>query len=324
MGVLIDGKWRADSEFPTDASGRFVRKDSQFRNWITADGAPGPSGDGGFKAEAGRYHLYVSYACPWAHRTLIFRKVKGLEALIDVSVVHWRNGPDGWLFAPAPRTTEDAVNHKPFLREIYTLAEPGYSGRVTVPVLWDRQRSTIVNNESADIIRMFNSAFDALGATAGDYYPEALRDQIDEINVRIYKDVNNGVYRCGFAKTQAAYDEAVSALFATLDELDAQLGEQSYLLGEQITEADWRLFVTLLRFDPVYVGLFKCNIRRIEDYPNLRRYRDELLGLPGIEETIDLEHIRRHYYESLLNINPTGIVPAGPRAVVLTATSARS
>jgi glutathionyl-hydroquinone reductase len=311
-GQLIDGKWATGSAPSHDKRGHFVRRDSSFRSWITPDGAPGPTGEGGFKAEAGRYHLYVSYACPWAHRTLIFRKLKGLEVDIGVSVVNWLMGDDGWTFAPGRGVVVDNVNGARALYEIYLKATSDYTGRVTVPVLWDKQKKTIVNNESADIIRMFNSAFDGAGAKAGDYYPEPLRAGIDEINARVYSTVNNGVYRCGFASTQDAYDEAVSALFATLDDLEARLGESRFLFGDQLTEADWRLFVTLLRFDPVYVGLFKCNIRRIEDYPNLRRYRNELRNWPGVEETVDLFHIKHHYYESLRFINPQGIVPAGP------------
>jgi glutathionyl-hydroquinone reductase len=312
-GHLVEGKWRA-SQGPatTDRNGHFVRNETAFRSWITSDGAPGPSGEGGFRAEPGRYHLYVSYACPWAHRTLIFRKLKGLEGLIDVSVVHWLLGDDGWTFAAGPGVTSDDANHAQFLYEIYLRAQSDYTGRVSVPVLWDRKRGAIVNNESAEIIRMFNSAFDGVGAKPGDYYPSALRGQIDELNSRIYATVNNGVYRCGFASSQGAYDEAVAALFETLDDLERRLATRRFLLGESLTEADWRLFVTLLRFDPVYVGLFKCNLRRIDDYPNLRRYRNELRAWPGIEETVDIFHIKRHYYESLRSINPNGIVPAGP------------
>jgi glutathionyl-hydroquinone reductase len=312
-GHLVEGKWRAwQGPAPTDRAGHFVRKETAFRSWITADGAPGASGEGGFRAEAGRYHLYVSYACPWAHRTLIFRKLKGLESLIGLSVVHWLLGDDGWTFTPGPGVTPDGVNQAQFLYEIYLKAQGDYTGRVSVPVLWDRERQTIVNNESAEIIRMFNSAFDRVGAKSRDYYPPALRGQIDELNSRVYATVNNGVYRCGFASTQSAYDEAVAALFETLDDLERRLATQRFLIGESMTEADWRLFVTLLRFDPVYVGLFKCNLRRIEDYPNLRRYRDELRNLPGIEETIDISHIKRHYYQSLRSVNPNGVVPAGP------------
>lgn len=305
VGQLIDGRWETRAgPATTDASGSFVRKATSFRDWITPDGE--------FRAQAGRYHLYVSYACPWAHRTLILRKLKGLEAMIDVSVVHWLLGDDGWTFAPGPGVIPDNVNGAEKLYELYVKARPDYTGRVTVPVLWDKQRGTIVSNESADIIRMFNSAFDGLGAAPGDYYPLALRAEIDALNARIYETVNNGVYRCGFAATQSAYDEAVAALFATLDDLEARLATRRFLTGDETTEADWRLFVTLLRFDPVYVGLFKCNIRRIADYPNLSRYLGALRAQPGIEETIRLDHIKRHYYESLRFINPTGIVPAGP------------
>ena len=312
MGVMVDGEWRVDGKFPTDPSGRFVRPETTFRNWITPDGAPGPTGEGGFRAEPKRYHLYVSYACPWAHRTLIFRKLKGLEDAIGVSIVNWFMGDDGWTFAPGRGVVPDSVNGAAKLYEVYARAKRDYTGRVTVPALWDKQQQRIVSNESADIIRMFNSAFDAVGAKPGDYYPGDLRSEIDEINARVYSTVNNGVYRCGFASTQAAYDEAVVALFGTLDYLEARLDSGPFLFGARLTEADWRLFVTLLRFDPVYVGLFKCNIRRIEDYPNLGRYRDALRAWPGIEETVDLFHIKHHYYESLKFINPTGIVPAGP------------
>jgi len=311
-GQLIDGKWTSEMAMARDPKGHFVRNVTSFRSFITPDGAPGPTGEGGFKAEAGRYHLYVSYACPWAHRTLIFRKLKGLESFIGVSVVNWLMGDEGWTFEPGRGVVADDVNGAQKVYEIYLKAKPDYSGRVTVPVLWDKQKQTIVNNESADILRMFNSAFDGVGAISGDYYPEELRGEIDALNERIYATLNNGVYRCGFAATQAAYDEAVEALFATLDMLEARLADRRYLTGDRQTEADWRLFVTLLRFDPVYVGLFKCNIRRIEDYPNLRRYRNELRAWPGVEETVDLFHIKHHYYESLRFINPTGVVPAGP------------
>ncbi len=306
-GQLVDGRWQsARDPATTDTRGAFQRKATSFRNWIT------PEGDGGFRAEAGRYHLYVSLACPWAHRTLIFRKLKGLEDMIGVSVVHWLMGDDGWTFADGPGVIPDSVNGASKLYEVYQRAKADYTGRVTVPVLWDKQRETIVNNESADIIRMFNSAFDGIGAKPGDYYPAALRGEIDALNAVIYETVNNGVYRCGFAATQGAYDEAVAGLFATLDDLEARLGRHRFLVGDAPTEADWRLFVTLLRFDPVYVGLFKCNIRRIADYPNLARYRDALRAWPGVEETVNLDHIKRHYYQSLRFINPTGIVPAGP------------
>ena len=306
MGVMIDGQWQVDGQFPANATGAFVRPTTTFRNWITADGASG------FAAEPGRYHLYISLACPWAHRTLIFRKLKGLEDMISLSVVNWMMGDDGWTFEPAPGVIPDPLHNAKFLREIYVAADPKFTGRVTVPVLWDKQRQTIVSNESADIVRMFNSAFDGVGATAGDYYPEALRAEIDALNARIYETVNNGVYRCGFGRSQSAYEAAFAELFATLDFLEARLATRRFLCGEALTEADWRLFVTLLRFDAVYVGLFKCNRRRIADYPHLQRYLVELVRQPGIAETCDLMHIKRHYYESLRMINPNGIVPAGP------------
>ncbi len=309
MGHMIDGIW--ETKRPMGET--FVRKGSQFRHWVTADGSAGPSGDAGFKAEAGRYHLYVSLACPWAHRTLIFRKLKNLEAAIDVSVVHWRMGDDGWTFEPGEGVIADPVNHVRLMREIYALADARYTGTVTVPVLWDKQRKTIVNNESADIIRMFNSAFDALPTTTvGDYYPEALRQQIDDINARVYDTVNNGVYRSGFARSQEAYEAAVRPLFETLDGLEQRLAEQPFLVGEQITEADWRLFTTLIRFDSVYVGHFKCNLRRLVDYPNLWAYTRQLYQQAGIRETCNFEHIKHHYYQSHESVNPTGIVPLGP------------
>lgn len=311
MGLLIEGQWRVDGRFPTDASGRFLHRETQLRNWVTPDGAPGPSGAGGFAAEPGRYHLYVSYACPWAHGALIAHKLKGLGELVPVSVLHWLLGQDGWAFARGPRLTEDEANRCTFLREIYVRADPGYTGRVSLPVLWDKKRQTIVSNDGGDIMRMFNRAFDRLGASPDDYYPEDLRGEIDALEQRIHGAVANGVYRCGFATTQRAYDEASRMLFGALDEFDARLGSRRFLLGERPTEADWRLFVTLIRFDIVYFGLFKCNLRRVADYPNLRRYLEELRGLPGVEETIDLVHIKRHYYESLRALNPSGVVPAG-------------
>ncbi|WP_448121033.1 glutathione S-transferase family protein [Xanthomonas arboricola] len=312
MGLLVDGKWQ-DSWYDTDKSGgRFERSQSQFRNWVTRDGSPGPHGDGGFQAAPGRYHLYVSLACPWAHRTLIFRRLKGLESMIDVSVVHWLMGKQGWTFAPGPGVVSDALHQAQHLYEVYLKADPRYSGRVTVPVLWDRERNTVVSNESADIIRMFNSAFDAVGAAPGDFYPAPLREQIDAINARVYDTVNNGVYKAGFATTQAAYEEAVVPLFESLDWLDARLGQQRYLCGDRLTEADWRLFTTLVRFDAVYVGHFKCNLRRIADYPQLSGYLRELYQMPGIADTVNFQHIKHHYYQSHDMINPTGIVPLGP------------
>lgn len=316
MGLLVDGVWQ-DRWYDTKASGgRFERQASAFRNWVTADGSAGPSGEGGFKAEPGRYHLYVSLACPWAHRTLIFRRLKKLDPIISLSVVHWHMGETGWDFAEGPGTIPDSINGAQHLHEIYTRAQPDYSGRVTVPVLWDKQRGTIVNNESAEIIRMLNSAFDAWGDATLDFYPEALRDEIDAVNERIYATVNNGVYRAGFATSQQAYEEAVTALFDTLDWLEARLAKQRYLAGDRLTEADWRLFTTLLRFDPVYVGHFKCNIRRLVDYPNLWAFTRELYQVPGVAETVNFEHIKRHY-GSHRTINPHGVVPAGPMIDVI-------
>ena len=312
MGLLQEGRW-VDQWYNTkETGGRFVRRAPQFRNWITPDGAPGPSGEGGFKAEAGRYHLYVSLACPWAHRTLIFRALKGLEDMISISVVHWYMADNGWTFQPGDGTTPDTVNGAEYLYQVYTAAKPDYSGRVTVPVLWDKKTKTIVSNESPEIIRMLNSAFDGIGAKPGDYYPEALRSEIDALNERIYDTVNNGVYKSGFATTQDAYDEAVVPLFESLDWLDEWLGHQRYLTGNQITEADWRLFTTLLRFDPVYVGHFKCNIRRIADYTNLPGYVRDLYQRPGIAETVNMTHIKNHYYASHESINPHRVIPAGP------------
>ncbi len=312
MGLLIDGRWHDRWYETKESGGRFIRQESAFRNWVTADGSPGPSGRGGFKAEAGRYLLYVSLACPWAHRTLIFRQLKGLADLIDVSVVHWLMAEQGWTFADGEGVVPDPIGGARNLHEIYTRAEPGYSGRVTVPVLWDRKTGTIVNNESSEIIRMLNSAFDGVGAKAGDYYPETLRAEIDALNERIYATVNNGVYRAGFATTQAAYEEGVLPLFETLDWLEERLATRRYLTGETTTEADWRLFTTLIRFDAVYVGHFKCNIRRIADYPRLSAYLRALLEVEGVRGTVNLGHIKRHYYQSHRTLNPSGIVPVGP------------
>ena len=313
MGLLVDGRWH-DQWYDTAATGgRFVRGQSAFRNWVTPDGSPGPTGRGGLRAEPGRYHLYVSYACPWAHRTLVFRKLKGLEALIDVSVVHWLMAEEGWTFAPDPQgIVGDRANGASRLYEVYLKADPLYSGRVTVPVLWDRLDKTIVNNESAEIIRMFNSAFDAVGAAPGDYCPGALRSQIDALNTRVYDTVNNGVYKAGFAGTQSAYEEAVVPLFETLDWLDERLSGRRYLLGEASSEADWRLFPTLMRFDSIYYGHFKCNRRRLVDYPALWPYTRDLYQHPGIGETVNLAHAKAHYYQSHRTLNPSGIVPIGP------------
>ncbi|MCW3479190.1 glutathione S-transferase family protein [Neisseriaceae bacterium JH1-16] len=312
MGMLVDGQWQ-DVWYDTAASGgRFERKESAFRHWVTPDGAAGPSGDGGFSAEPGRYHLYVSLACPWAHRTLIMRRLKGLAPLVSVSSVHWLMRDQGWTFADGPGVIPDRVNDAQFLHQVYTRVDPHYTGRVTVPILWDKQRGTIVSNESSEIIRMFNSAFDGVGAVPGDYYPLALREEIDAINARVYDTLNNGVYKAGFATSQAAYKEAVVPLFDTLDWLETSLATRRYLTGDRLTEADIRLFTTLVRFDAVYVGHFKCNLRRIADYPNLSAYTHDVYQLPGIAETVDFAHIKRHYYESHLNLNPSGIVPAGP------------
>lgn len=312
MGLLVDGVWQDKWYDTRKTGGKFERSAAQFRNWVTADGAAGPSGRDGFRAEPGRYHLYVSLACPWAHRTLIFRKLKKLEDVISVSVVHHLMGENGWTFLEEDGATGDTLYGLDYLHQIYTRADPGYSGRVTVPVLWDKQRETIVSNESSEIIRMLNSAFDAWGDASLDFYPAALRSEIDAVNERVYRDVNNGVYRAGFATTQPAYEEAFGQLFAALDELDERLSSRRYLAGGRITEADWRLFTTLVRFDPVYVGHFKCNLRRIADYPNLSNYLRELYQVPGVASTVDLHHIKHHYYASHRTINPTGIVPVGP------------
>ena len=312
MGLLVDGEWK-DQWYDTESTGgRFKRSESAFRNWITADGSAGPSGDSGFEAEPGRYHLYVAYACPWAHRALIFRKLKGLESMISVSVVNPIMKENGWTFQPGYKVHPDPIHNATYMHQVYTAADPDYTGRVTVPVIWDRNKQTIVSNESAEIIRMLNSAFDGVGAAPGDYYPADLRASIDEINETVYHKVNNGVYKAGFATTQEAYEEAVVPLFETLDALEARLAENRYLCGGRLTEADWRLFTTLIRFDAVYVGHFKCNIRRIEDYPNLSNYLRELYQMPGIAETVEFHAIKLHYYGSHDMINPPGVVPMGP------------
>lgn len=307
MGQLIEGKWHLDGEAIKTKSGRFIRKDAAFRNWITADGAAGPSGTGGFKADPDRYHLIVSLACPWAHRTLIFRKLKKLEDLITVSGVEPLAYENGWSFAdPEP------VTGARYAWEVYTRADPAYTGRATVPILWDKKQDTIVSNESSEIIRMFNSAFNAHTDVADDYYPADLRQEIDAINARVYDTVNNGVYRAGFATTSEAYEEAAVEIFRTLDMLEERLSTQRYLVGNRMTEADWRLFTTLVRFDAVYVGHFKCNLRRIEDYPNLSNYLRDLYQVPGVAGTVDIENIKTHYYGSHESINPHRIVPIGP------------
>ena len=309
-GMLIDGVWRTEWHDTKSTGGRFKRTEPKFRNWVTPDGSPGPSGSDGFKAERGRYHLYVSLACPWAHRTVLFRKLKGLEEVISMTEVEPLMGEEGWQFGPDADL--DTVNGKEKLNQIYLLTDPRYTGRVSVPVLWDKERRTIVNNESPEIIRMLNTAFDAFTNDRTDYYPAELRGEVDAINALVFKNVNNGVYRCGFASTQEAYEEAFLDLFGTLDQLEARLARQRYLAGGVITEADWRLFTTLLRFDAVYVGHFKCNLRRIADYPNLSNYLRDLYQVPGVAETVNMDHIKRHYYGSMRNLNPCGIVPLGP------------
>ncbi len=313
MGQLVDGTWR-DEWYDTSATdGKFVRKSAAYRNWITADGEAGPSGNGGFKAEADRYHLYVSFACPWAHRTLIFRALKGLEDLIPISVVHPDMLSDGWTFSTDfPGATGDRLMGHAFARDIYLAADPHTSGRVTVPILWDMKKGTIVSNESSEIIRMFNSAFNGLTGNTDDYWPVALRDKIEAVNARIYDTLNNGVYRAGFATTQSAYDGAVHEVFETLDWFEEHLGYNRYLMGDRVTEADWRLLPTLLRFDLVYHLHFKCNRRRIVDYPNLWAYTRELYQMPGIAETVHFDHFVRHYHYSHDTINPHRIIPINP------------
>ncbi|HYA07544.1 MAG TPA: glutathione S-transferase family protein [Xanthobacteraceae bacterium] len=310
MGSLVAGAWQED--ISRTANGRFIRPDSRFRNFVTADGSPGPSGQGGFPAEAGRYHLYVSLACPWAHRTLIFRRLKQLDEVISVSITGPLYGKTGWEFGTALGGTPDTANGKATLAEIYLLADPHYTGRVSVPVLWDKKRRTVVSNESSEIIRMLNSAFDAFTDVRADFYPPALRAEIDRINQLVYPNVNNGVYRAGFATSQAAYEEAARGVFAAFDEIEARLSHQRYLADRQITEADWRLFTTLVRFDAVYYSHFKCNLRRLVDYPNLWNYTRDLYQVPGVAETVSIDHIKRHYYGSQRQVNPTGIVPIGP------------
>ena len=311
MGMLVDGVWHADGRAAT-RGGRFERAQAGFRNCVTADGAPGPSGEGGFAAEPGRYRLYVAHACPWAHRTLILRALKRLEEAIPVSAVHWLMLDQGWTFEPGPGVVPDPDGAR-FLHEVYARADPRYTGRATTPVLWDTRRRTIVSNESSEIIRMFNAAFDGVGAAPGDYYPPPLRAEIGALNERIYATLNNGVYRAGFATTQAAYEEAVRPLFETLAWLEARLGDgRRWLCGDAATEADWRLLPTLLRFDLVYHGHFKCNLRRLAEHPRLWAYTRRLLAVPGVAATWRPDHAKRHYYESHRSINPTGIVPAGP------------
>lgn len=312
MGLLVDGKWQDKWYDTKKTGGRFVRSESQFRGWVTADGSSGPEGQTGFEAEAGRYHLFVSYACPWAHRTLIARALKGLEDLISVSVVGATMLEHGWTFDTDDGSTGDPLYGSEFLHQIYSRADKTYSGRVTVPVLWDTKTETIVSNESSDIIRMFNTAFDELGAAPGHFYPDDKRDVIDALNDRIYDTINNGVYKAGFATSQDAYEEAVQPLFGSLDWLEGLLGDKRYLTGPELTEADIRLFTTLIRFDPVYVGHFKCNLKMLKDYPNLWAYTRDIYNHLGIKETVHMDHIKTHYYASHKTINPTGVVPSGP------------
>jgi putative glutathione S-transferase len=321
MGQLVDGVWQQDGVRTKD--GQFIRPTPRFRNWVTPDGSAGPSGEGGFAAQAGRYHLYVSLACPWAHRTVIFRKLKGLENVISLSVVSPDMLKDGWTFNKDEGSSGDNVNGKSKLSEIYLLTDARYSGRVSVPVLWDKQRKTIVNNESPEIIRMLNSAFDAFTNIHADFYPENLRAEIDRINDLVYPNINNGVYRAGFATTQAAYEEAFDRLFAMLDTLEHRLSSRAFLVGDRITEADWRLFTTLIRFDVVYHGHFKCNRSRLTDFPELWDYTRTLYQIPGVAETVRLDQVKTHYYGSHRKINPTGIVPKGPAIDLLAPTKRR-
>ena len=311
MGLLVDGHWSDDDNIRNE-EGKFIRPESSFRNWITSDGGPGPTGELGFAAEAGRYHLYITHNCPWAYRTAMFRRVKGLEDIISISIGGASFKDQGWTFNEEPGALPDAVNNIYYLHELYTKADPKYTGRVTVPVLWDKKSETIVNNESSEIIRMFNSAFDKITHNKLDFYPESLRNQIDEINAIVYKNINNGVYRAGFATTQNAYEEAYNNLFMTLDKLEDRLGERRYLTGEKLTEADWRLFSTLIRFDVVYYTHFKCNKRHIFDYPNLWNFTLELYQYPGISSLTNFDHIKRGYYGLMPKINPSEIVAKGP------------
>ena len=313
MGLLVDGEWHDEWYDTKKSGGRFIRSDSQFRNWITKDGSPGPTGEGGFKAEPNRYHLYVSYACPWASRTLIMRSLKGLSDIISVSAVHPLMAENGWTFEDGPGVVKDPIHNAKYMHEIYTHVEPEYSGRVTVPVLYDKKTDKIVNNESSEIMRMFNSAFEGLESNDYDFAPEELLDEIDEMNDFVYDTINNGVYKSGFATEQDVYEEEVTKLFDALDKLEAHLETNEYLVGGKITEADWRLFTTLVRFDPVYHGHFKCNLRQLMDYKNLWRYTRELYNWPGVKETVNFNHIKEHYYMSHDTINPNKIVPKGPK-----------
>lgn len=312
MGLLVDGVWH-DEWYDTDSTGgKFKRSRSQFRNWVTKDGSAGPTGKSGFEAEKDRYHLYVSYACPWAHRTLIMRALKGLEDIITVSAVNPLMLEEGWSFKEWDHVIPDNVNSATYLHQVYTVADPNYSGRVTIPVLWDKKQKTIVSNESSEIIRMFNSAFDEVGAKEGDFYPTEWAEEIDEMNEFVYDAVNNGVYKAGFATKQEVYEQEVTDLFNALDQLEAHLEDRKYLVGDKLTEADIRLWTTLIRFDPVYVGHFKCNIRQLVDYPNLWRYTCQIYHIPRVKETVFMDHIKHHYYRSHPTINPNRIVPVGP------------
>jgi len=313
MGLLVDGVWQDEQHIARTSDGRFVRPTTRFRNWVTEDGSPGPTGEGGFAAARGRYHLYVALPCPWAHRTVIMRMLKGLEDVVSMSVLEPLYGPHGWRFGTSPGTVPDNVNGASELAEIYLRADPRYTGRVSVPALWDKERRTIVNNESAEIIRMLNGAFGRFTNVRTDYYPPALREEIDRVNALVYENVNNGVYRAGFATSQEAYEEAFRAVFRVLDELERRLSGQRYLVGSDITEADWRLFTTLVRFDAVYYSHFKCNLRRIIDHPNLSNYLRDLYQQAGVAATVNMDHIKRHYYGSQRHVNPTGIVPLGPQ-----------
>jgi putative glutathione S-transferase len=313
MGLLVDGVWQDEQHSTRTPGGRFVRPTTRFRNWVTQDGSPGSTGEGGFAAARGRYHLYVALPCPWAHRTVIMRMLKGLEDVVSMSVLEPLYGPHGWRFGTSPGTSPDSVNGASELAEIYLRADPRYTGRVSVPALWDKERRTIVNNESAEIIRMLNGAFGRFTNVRTDYYPPSLREEIDRVNALVYENVNNGVYRAGFATAQEAYEEAFHAMFGALDELERRLSRQRYLVGGDITEADWRLFTTLVRFDAVYYSHFKCNLRRIIDYPNLSNYLRDLYQQGGVAATVNMDHIKRHYYGSQRHVNPTGIVPLGPQ-----------
>ena len=312
MGYLINGEWHDKWRDTESKDGSFIRPDAKIRNWITATGEPGASGDGGFKAEAGRYHLYIADSCPWAHRTVIFRRLKGLEDMISLSVVNAISGANGWTFEEGHGVVPDPEFAAAFLYEIYQRSDSKYTGQVTVPTLWDKKQKKLVSNESSEIIRMFNSAFDDIGALEGDYYPEKLRAEIDSVNEVVYGAINNGVYRTGFATSQEAYETAYGKLFDALNQLEERLASRTYLVGEQLTEADWRLFTTLVRFDYVYYGAFRCNKRRIVDYPNLWRFVRQLYQMPGIAETIDVWSIKAHYYASDKLLKQIRIVPLGP------------